>query len=51
MFHEGATKEVLVTTSSYCKESYDFSKDKPIALIDEQVFLILIISFEFTIKI
>lgn len=51
MFHEGATKEILVTTSSYGKESYDFSKDKSIALIDGQVLLILIILFEFTIKI
>lgn len=51
MFHEGATKEILVTTSSYGKESYDFSKDKPIALIDGQSLLILIILFGFTIKI
>lgn len=39
MIHEGATKGILVTTSSYGKESYDFSKDKPITLIDGQALL------------
>lgn len=34
MIHEGATKGILVTTSFYGKEAYDFSKDKPITLID-----------------
>lgn len=36
MIHEGATKGILVTTSSYGKEAYDFAKDKPISLIDGQ---------------
>ena len=39
MIHEGATKGILVTTSFYGKESYDFSKDKPITLIDGQSLL------------
>lgn len=39
MIHEGATKGILVTTSSYGKEAYDFSKDKPITLIDGQALL------------
>ena len=39
MIHEGATKGILVTTSSYGKESYDFAKDKPITLIDGQSLL------------
>ena len=34
MLHEGATKGILVTTSYYGKEAYDFAKDKPIKLID-----------------
>jgi len=36
MIHEGATKGILVTTSYYGKEAYDFAKDKPITLIDGQ---------------
>lgn len=39
MIHEGATKGILVTTSSYGKEAFDFSKDKPITLIDGQALL------------
>ena len=39
MIHEGATKGILVTTSFYGKESYDFAKDKPITLIDGQALL------------
>ncbi len=39
MIHEGATKGILVTTSSYGKEAYEFSKDKPISLIDGQALL------------
>lgn len=42
MIHEGATKGILVTTSSYRKESYDFAKDKPITLIDGQALLRLL---------
>lgn len=34
MLNEGANKGILVTTSSYGPDAYDFSKDKPIELID-----------------
>lgn len=39
MIHEGATKGILVTTSSYGKDAHDFAKDKPITLIDGQALL------------
>lgn len=34
VINEGATKGILVTTSYYGSESYEFAKDKPITLID-----------------
>ena len=34
MNHEGANKGILVTTSSYGTDAYDFIKSKPIELID-----------------
>lgn len=34
MQHEGANKGILVTTSHYGPDAYDFTKDKPIELID-----------------
>jgi restriction system protein len=34
MMNEGANKGILVTTSSYGPDAYDFAKDKPIELID-----------------
>ena len=34
MQHEGANKGILVCTSSYGRDAYTFSKDKPIELID-----------------
>jgi restriction system protein len=34
MINEGANKGILVATSSYGPDAYDFSKDKPIELID-----------------
>lgn len=34
MMNEGANKGILVTTSSYGPDAYDFCKDKPIELID-----------------
>jgi len=34
MINEGANKGILVTTSHYGPDAYDFSKDKPIELID-----------------
>ncbi len=39
MIHEGATKGILVTTSTYGKEAYEFAKDKPITLIDGSALL------------
>ena len=34
MINKGANKGILVTTSHYGKDAYEFSKDKPIELID-----------------
>jgi restriction system protein len=34
MNHEGANKGILVTTSGYGPDAFDFAKDKPIELID-----------------
>jgi restriction system protein len=34
MMNEGANKGILVTTKSYGPDAYEFSKDKPIELID-----------------
>jgi restriction system protein len=34
MINEGASKGILVTTSSYGPDAFHFSKDKPIELID-----------------
>lgn len=42
MMNEGANKGILVTTSNYGKDAYDFSKDKPIELIDGGALLYLL---------
>lgn len=34
MMNEGAGKGILVTTSHYGTDAYNFAKDKPIELID-----------------
>ena len=34
MMNEGANKGILVTTSSYGPDAYDFCNDKPIELVD-----------------
>jgi len=34
MLNEGASKGIIVATSSYGPDAYDFSKDKPLELID-----------------
>jgi len=34
MVHEGANKGILVTTSGYGPDAFQFCKDKPIELID-----------------
>lgn len=40
--HEGATKGILVTTSSFGPDAYEFSKDKPLTLLDGQRLLYLL---------
>lgn len=34
MINEGASKGILITTSQYGRDTYEFVKDKPIELID-----------------
>ena len=34
MMNEGATKGILVTTTDYGKDSYEFAKDKPLTLLN-----------------
>ena len=34
MLNEGANKGIIVSTSSYGSDAYDFAKDKPIEMID-----------------
>ncbi|MCE7981121.1 MAG: restriction endonuclease [Caldilinea sp. CFX5] len=34
MVNEGASKGIIVTTSSYGTDTYEFAKDKPLELID-----------------
>jgi restriction system protein len=36
LVNEGANRGILVTTSSYGADSYEFAKDKPISLVDGQ---------------
>ncbi|PGV32110.1 restriction endonuclease [Bacillus cereus] len=48
MLHEGATKGILVTTSSFGKDSVTFIKDKPITLIDGQNLLYLFNKFGYS---
>ena len=42
VMNEGANRGILVTTSSYGPDSYDFAKDKPISLIDGPNLLVLL---------
>jgi restriction system protein len=39
---EGANKGILITTSSYGPESYEFSKNKPITLLNGENLLWLL---------
>lgn len=34
VMNEGASKGILVTTSDYGRDSYEFAKDKPITLLN-----------------
>lgn len=45
MMNEGATKGILVTTSGYGKDAFNFAKDKPIELIDGGGLLYLLENF------
>lgn len=51
MLNEGASKGLLVTTSSYGPDAYEFSKDKPIELIDGGGLLYLLKQVGITAKI
>jgi restriction system protein len=42
MINEGASKGILVATSHYGPDAYDFAKDKPIELIDGSGLLYLL---------
>ncbi len=42
VMNEGATKGILVTTSNYGKDSYEFAKDKPITLLNGSNLLALL---------
>jgi restriction system protein len=45
MMNEGASKGILVTTSSYGRDAYDFASGKPIELIDGGGLLYLLETF------
>jgi restriction system protein len=51
MLNEGASKGILVTTSSYGPDAYEFSKDKPMELIDGGGLLYLLDQVGFKAKI
>jgi len=36
VINEGANRGILITTSSFGPDSYEFAKDKPISLVDGQ---------------
>lgn len=42
MMNEGANKGILVSTSGYGKDAFDFANDKPIELIDGSRLLYLL---------
>lgn len=52
MINEGAVKGILVTTSYFGKDSYEFAKDKPISLIDGNnlIYLLSKYGYNFQIK-
>jgi len=39
IYNEGANRGILVTTSGYGPDAYDFAKDKPISLVDGQALI------------
>src|SRR5690606_8637543 len=51
MINEGANKGILVTTSHFGSDAYNFAKDKPLSLIDGDNLLQLLIKHNFKAKI
>lgn len=51
VMNEGATKGILVTTSYYGSDAYEFAKDKPITLIDGSGLLSLLQKHSFNARI
>jgi restriction system protein len=49
--NEGASRGILVTTSKYGRDAYDFVSNKPITLIDGQNLLSLLAKHGFRFKI
>ncbi len=41
VLNEGANRGILITTSSYGPDAYEFAKDKPISLVDGQNLLLM----------
>ena len=42
IMNEGANRGIIITTASFGPDSYEFSKDKPISLVDGQNLLIML---------
>ena len=42
VINEGANKGILITTSSFGPDSYEFAKGKPISLVDGQNLLVML---------
>jgi HJR/Mrr/RecB family endonuclease len=42
VINEGANRGILITTSSFGPDSYEFAKDKPISLVDGQNLLVML---------
>jgi restriction system protein len=51
MLNEGAARGILVTTSRYGRDAYDFASNKPITLIDGQNLLALLTKHGYSFKI
>jgi hypothetical protein len=51
VLNEGAARGILVTTSRYGRDAYDFASNKPLALIDGQNLLALLAKHGFKFKI
>ena len=51
MINEGASKGILVTTSHFGSDTYNFAKDKPISLIDGSNLLHMLNEYGYNVKI